>query len=190
MCAIVPTMMVGWVKWSPDRRPIEQLEMYVISEGQRPPKRDTLGDMDREQWLTDEDPWKLSIYMVFADAEDQLYTYRTNSDGGHQAIGEVCKAYGPRRHGGEFPVVELGTDSYEHKNKAWGKVEKPMLPIKNWIAAEPLLTLLDGYKINGGEPVVQKPARKKITVPKGAAPKAAAPAPAKKYKGGKSPNFP
>ncbi len=44
-------LMVGWVKWE-DNKPSEQM-MGRLIEGHRPAPRKELGDLDKEEWETD-----------------------------------------------------------------------------------------------------------------------------------------
>lgn len=136
LVANMDELMVGWIRWS-DKRPTDQI-MGRVSEGYQPQRRNELGDEDKGKWEVDaqgreQDPWSFSNYLLLkaVDGED-IFTFTTASKGGLNAIGELCKGYGKlmRQKPDEFPIIELGTDSYTHKE--YGRVKTPKFKIVGW----------------------------------------------------------
>ncbi len=134
-------LMVGWIRWA-DNKPTDQI-MGRVSEGYQPPKRNTLGDDDKTRWEVDEqgrerDPWQFSNYLILKTpgetGEDALFTFTTSSRGGLNAIGELCKAYGKamRQRPDELPIISLGVGSYQHSNKAFGRIKFPIFEVVGW----------------------------------------------------------
>jgi hypothetical protein len=142
LVANMDQFMVGWIKWV-DNKPEQQI-MGPIAEGFQPPRRNTLGDDDKTQWEEDtqgrpRDPWQFSNYVIMKEVgkpgnAENLYTFATSSKGGLNALGEVCKVYGKmmRTNGDQWPIVELGVDSYNHSNKEFGRIKVPVLKVVGW----------------------------------------------------------
>lgn len=145
------SLLIGWIRWQ-DSRPVEHL-MGLVAKGHTMPNRNTLGDADHNAWELDEnghprDPWQKANYLLMlaedgsieddrpvADPLRGIYTFTASSQGGLNAIGEVCKAYNldmRRQRPDMYPVVELGTDSYLHRNRAFGRIKKPLLTVVDW----------------------------------------------------------
>jgi len=99
--------------------------------------RHTLGDTDREQWEVDStgkerDPWQRTNYLLCKGLNDgELYTFTTSSKGGLDAVARLCKDYAPfmATKPNEWPVIEIGTDSYAHPNKDFGRIKVPTFKI-------------------------------------------------------------
>lgn len=134
-------LMVGWIRWE-DGKPTDQI-MGRVSEGYQAPKRNTLGDDDKTKWEVDEqgrerDPWQFSNYLILKTpgeaGEDALFTFTTSSRGGLNAIGELCKAYGKamRQKPDELPIISLKVGSYQHSNKAYGRIKYPIFEVSGW----------------------------------------------------------
>jgi hypothetical protein len=132
------TLTTGWMKWV-DNRPTEQ-RMGLLVEGFQPPQRSELGDLDEEAWPLDDkgkaqDPWRFTNNIVMADAESgEVYTFTTASRGGLNAIGLLCKGYGECQHlhPEEWPLIELNVGSYQHSNRAYGRIKYPILDMIGW----------------------------------------------------------
>lgn len=148
LVANMDELMVGWIRWE-DGKPTEHV-MGRVAEGYEAPRRNTLGDDDEERWETDDqgrarDPWQFSNYLILKETDgDELFTFTTSSRGGLNAIGALCKAYGKamRQHPDEYPVIELGVDSYKHSNKSYGKIFVPELKIVGWVSKADFLEAL------------------------------------------------
>lgn len=146
--AVMSQLTVGWIKWV-DSKPAEQI-MGKVAEGYQPPRRKELGDLDDTEWEVDSngrprDPWQFSNHLVLRKVgtdgsdEEDLYTFATSSRGGINAIGELCKAYGKqfRQKSDQYPIIELGVDSYVHSNKEYGRIKTPVLTLVDWEAITP-----------------------------------------------------
>jgi len=140
LVANMDQLMVGWIKWV-DNRPAEQI-MGPVAEGYQAPRRNELGDTNQDEWETDDqnrprDPWQFSNYIVLKEpgqdaSTDNLYTFATSSKGGLGAIGALCREYGKdmRRRPDQYPIIRLGTDSYNHRE--YGRTKVPLLTIVGW----------------------------------------------------------
>ena len=132
-------LLIGWIRWA-DNKPTDHI-MGKVAEGYQPPRRNELGDMVESEWEVGDDgrardPWQLSNYLLLKDfQEGDLYTFTTGSKGGRDAIGDLCKEYGKvmAQHADEYPVVAIGSDSYPHPNKSFGRIKIPTFEIVGWI---------------------------------------------------------
>lgn len=143
LVANMDELMVGWIRWA-DSKPTDQI-MGRVSDGYQPQRRNELGDNDKTQWEIDEqgrerDPWQFSNYLIMKkpgeSGDDALFTFTTSSRGGLNAIGELCKTYGKemRQRPDEFPIVALEVGSYQHSNKAYGRIKYPIFKVVGWTA--------------------------------------------------------
>jgi hypothetical protein len=147
--ALMDSLSVGWIKWE-DNHPPEQ-RMGLVAENYQPERRKDLGDLDESDWEIDEkgerrDPWQFSNYLIMATAEEnELYTFTTASRGGLGAIGELCKAYGKtmRQRPDQYPIIALDVGSYQHSNRAYGRIKFPIFEIVDWTNKAPLVPLLE-----------------------------------------------
>lgn len=138
LVANMEELMVGWIRWE-DNKPTDQI-MGRVAEGYQPPKRHELGDNDKDQWETDDrgqprDPWQFSNYLILkAEKGDELFTFAASSRGSINAVGELCKVYGKamRQRPDEFPIIKLDGGSYNHPNKAYGRIKFPILEVVGW----------------------------------------------------------
>lgn len=134
-------LLTGWVRWS-DNKPTDHVMGKVVL-GYQPPRRNELGDTDSDAWDIDEkgvprDPWQATRYLLLqgmGEDEEQLFTFTTSSTGGKNAIGDLCLKYGKqlRQHGADYPVIKIGSGSYMHSNKSFGRIKYPTLTIVGWI---------------------------------------------------------
>ena len=131
-------MLAGWIRWE-QNKPTDHV-MGKVSEGYQPPRRNELGDTDKENWEIDSqgqqrDPWQFSNYLLMKDVGNaELYTFTTSSKGGLNALGDLCRAYGkamPQRPS-EYPVIAIGVNAYDHPNRAFGRIKVPTFEIKSW----------------------------------------------------------
>jgi hypothetical protein len=150
LAAIMDQLMVGFIKWQ-GNRPVEHV-MGLIAAGYVPPKRAELDDNDPEAWETDDngerrDPWQFTNYLILVDQKEKApFTFTTSSKGGLGAVGELCKHYGKamRERPNDYPIVELGVGSYQHREKALGRIKFPVFKPVGWSAKAPLVKLLEG----------------------------------------------
>ena len=71
-------------------------------------------------------------YLLMKGANDgELYTFTTSSKGGLDAVARLCKDYVPfmAQKPNEWPVIEIGHDSYAHPNKDFGRIKVPTFKI-------------------------------------------------------------
>jgi hypothetical protein len=159
LVAIMDQLMVGWVKWR-DNTPVEPPIMGLLAQGYTPPRRSELDDNDKAQWEPDDegkprDPWQFTNYLILADPDTkELYTFTASSRGGLGAVGELCKRYGRhmREKPDEYPVIELGVGSYQHRNKAYGRIKFPVFKDAGWADKAPFVEALEGTDTAGTEP--------------------------------------
>ena len=132
-------MLAGWIRWE-NNRPTDHV-MGKVSSGYQPPRRNELGDTDKDAWEVDlagepRDPWQFSNYLLLkgTGGDSELYTFTTSSKGGLDALGELCKAYGAAmaQRPDEYPVVALGVNAYDHPNRALGRIKVPVFKIVGW----------------------------------------------------------
>jgi hypothetical protein len=79
--------------------------------------------------------WQEARYLYLSHPEDgRDFTYGTSSAGGLRAVDgliQQIKRIRLRGKPGAYPVVELGTTSYPHKE--FGTVDKPVLTVRHWV---------------------------------------------------------
>lgn len=135
----VDEIISGWIKWE-DSAPVEQIMQRVIESGGRVAPRKSLGDLDEAHWPRDQqgqarDPWVFTYYVPLQDPESgEWFTFTTSSAGGKSAIAKVLRTYGQQLdlHRNDNPIVEIGTGSYDHKDRSIGKVKFPIFEINDW----------------------------------------------------------
>jgi hypothetical protein len=140
--AYMDTLRCGWVCWE-DGHPVEEV-MGPVGKGFVPPKRSALDRNDKSLWEEYDggeprDPWQFSNDIVLFDPQDeQFYTFVSSSRGGLGALGELSKAYGQRlrQQPGEWPIVALEGDSYQHRIRSRGRIKFPILRVIKWVAAK------------------------------------------------------
>ena len=84
------------------------------------------------------------------------FLFATSTRGGIGAIGAFAKAYGTvyRQKPGKLPVVELRASDYAHPNKAYGRVDVPVIELVDWVVETDLLTGEAGDQ-TGQEPAAE-----------------------------------
>lgn len=137
LAANMAELSIGWIRWE-DKKPVER-RMGLLAQGYVPEKRPELGFTDQAAWERDKDdkpvdPWSFTNELPMADpGTGEQMTISVSSKGGIGAIGNLCKAYGKeyRQRDGQVPIIELGRDSYKHKE--YGKTYVPVLGIVDWV---------------------------------------------------------
>jgi len=124
----------GWVKFV-DKQVVDR-RIVKVRDGHAP-KREELGDDDKDQWEVDDDgnprdPWVFQwlLPMSPVDTAGDLTVFVTSSKGGKAAVGDLCRIYGRSKRNGLLPIVAIKTTSYKHPE--FGKVFKPDFPIVGW----------------------------------------------------------
>lgn len=138
LVANMPGLRIGWRFWSGGKVVNDRTEL--VSDGRPEERRADLGDLDTATWERDNegvprDPWVLTNILELADPEKGLaFLYSTTSSGGRRAVGRLCTEYAReyRMRDGMLPIIELGRDSYMHKNREYGKIYNPVLKIIGW----------------------------------------------------------
>jgi hypothetical protein len=76
--------------------------------------------------------------MRMIDPEDSevVYTFTTSSRGGVSAVAKLVGEFGRgvRMHPGQLPIVEIGSGSYQHKDRSLGRIKFPTFKIVGWTA--------------------------------------------------------
>jgi hypothetical protein len=129
----------GYVCWKGGKKVDEA--MVSIASGEPQPDRNDLGDLDEEFWETgnngkQKDPHQFTLRVSMADPKTgKLYSYSATTGGGRDAFAHLLDKYGEHAddHPDDHPVVELGSDSYEHPNRSVGTVLIPMLTLVGWV---------------------------------------------------------
>ncbi len=140
LVAVMLTLEIGWTKWQ-GNKPVDR-RMGLVIDGFQPPRRRDLDDYASENWETDasgalRDPWQFSNTLVFAEPRTKmLYTFNAPSRGAIGAIGELCKAHG-KVMAETYPLVSLEVGSYQHSDRAIGKVKFPIFRVVEHVAAKP-----------------------------------------------------
>lgn len=130
---ILDGLLAGYVHWS-GGKPTEQV-MVRVGSGQKLPKRAELGNDDEEFWEVDangekRDPWQFTNYLPLIVLDGvRLLTFTTSSSGGKTAVAELARRYANHQKSkpDDFPMVELGVDSYLHPNRSYGRIKVPDL---------------------------------------------------------------
>jgi hypothetical protein len=139
--AVMDTVTIGHMKWG-GGKPTDS-KMGLVADGFRPLHRNALGDLDSMTWEVDDnndrvDPWQPTtlIVLISADESHDLFTFSTSTVGGHSAVGDLCAAHGrTTEEAGQYPVVTLASDSYDHKIKSRGRVIVPVFKIVDCVEA-------------------------------------------------------
>lgn len=155
LIANMDDLMVGWVRWS-DNKPGDS-HLGRVLEAYQPPKRQDLGDLDEAEWDVDvatgkpKDPWQFSNVLVLKEQDgEQLYTFNASSKGAIGSVAALCGSYGKmmRQRPDEFPLVELGFDSYRHSNKAYGIIKTPVFKVAGWAPKSGVVAAMIGEAAN------------------------------------------
>lgn len=149
LIANVADLKVGWQRWEGNRP--SDTRMGRVAEGFRPPSRTELGDLDQELWERDNenkprDPWQATNVLILkATDSDALYTFAPSSKTAISAIGKVTGEFGKRyrQRPNDLPIVELGVDSFIHKDPRVGRVKIPVLKIVGWTSNDAFVEALE-----------------------------------------------
>lgn len=126
----------------------------LVVHGHVPPRRADLGDTDQAPWEIGsdgqpKDPWQFSNVLPMVSVNGKVpYTFVSSSKGGLSAIGELCKLYGKNLHvaPGMYPIIELSSGSYAHKDKSIGRVKFPSFPVVGWTKSAPYDAIIAAAK--------------------------------------------
>jgi hypothetical protein len=135
--AHVDKVAFGWVKWS-DNKVVER-HMPLTADGEKPLKREQLGDTDESRWEVQSDgsrrdPWQFQAQLPLTRCDtDEGFVFCTGSKGGLNAVNKLVRTYGSRisRGAAGDPVIELKSDRYKHHVYGW--INYPLFHITNWL---------------------------------------------------------
>jgi hypothetical protein len=114
-------------------------KIYRRAKGERPVLRETLGDLDENQWgigLNGQpaDPWVLQSLLPMEDPEDEeVLVFVASSAGGKRAIAELVDRYVTRirRHAfSGLPLIRL--QKIMMPTKKFGNVPRPLFEVTGW----------------------------------------------------------
>lgn len=158
------TLAFGWMCWVDSK--VEEEVLVLVVDG-KPPHEHELNDYGP---YDQDDGWReaASLSLVLEsygddDQDDAVGTpllWKTSTGGQVRQVRKLSGAYGRvvAQHPDEFPIIELGAESYVPKNKKHGKLKwSPALKIVGWISAEELEGLTGGA--GGGDDDFEEPVR-------------------------------
>jgi hypothetical protein len=153
LVAVMSQLKIGWIKWH-DGEVVDHRLGYV-SEGYVPPRRSELDDYESNNWenVNGElrDPWKETNELVMIAPETgKIYTFTTGARGGFSAIAELAAGYSDELP--FYPLVELGSSSYQHKNKSFGRIHVPVFTVLKNVDAEKYDNILAASRAGGSAP--------------------------------------
>jgi hypothetical protein len=127
----------GWIKFARDGETPPTRVQGLLTDGFRLPPRDTLGDTDESQWEIGlsgkaEDPWKHQIIILLQKiGADELYSFIATNPTSRGAVTDLINHTQRRKRSGkdDFPIVRLGTSSFERREPPKVKVWKPCFAI-------------------------------------------------------------
>jgi hypothetical protein len=125
----------GWVRFEDGK--VTDFKIEKVADGIKLPTRDELPDNDPKKWTEKDaddqprDPWVKQWYLPLIGVENNDFaTFVSGSNGGDNAIGNLCRVYGHNMRDGLLPIVALKTTSYKHKK--YGRIEEPDFPVVGW----------------------------------------------------------
>jgi hypothetical protein len=130
--ALADEALVGWVKFNGEGEPPDR-EMGLLYDGYVMPVRESLGDLDQEQWEegldgAPADPWQHHIYLPLQNSVTlELFTFVTSSKTGRRAVGTLLRHFDRMRRTApdEIPVIKLGKGGFHHRDDRIGFVVTP-----------------------------------------------------------------
>ena len=126
-----------WLKFVQDE--VVERKIYRVALGERPPEREDLGDLEKDNWPEGidgkpADPWCLQYLLPLEKASDgEVVIFTTSSFGGRRAVADLCAAYAKRRtKSGSCgqPIVKLA--KADMPTKKFGRVPRPQFVIVGW----------------------------------------------------------
>jgi hypothetical protein len=127
----------GWIKSARDGETLPTRIQGLLTDGFRLPPRNTLGDTDESQWeiglsAKAEDPWKHQIIILLQKiGADELYSFIATNPTSRGAVTDLINHTQRRKRSGkdDYPIVRLGTSSFERRTPPKVKVVKPHFTI-------------------------------------------------------------
>jgi hypothetical protein len=138
---VMDSVTTGHFKWGGGK--VIGSRMGLIADGFHPAHRNDLDDLDSATWEIDEyrnrvDPWQKTtlLVLVSATAPHDLFTFTTGTVGGENAVADLCEAHArATEDAGQYPVVTLDSDFYDHKIKSRGRIYVPIFKIVDCVEA-------------------------------------------------------
>jgi hypothetical protein len=125
----------GWVRFEDGK--VTDCKIGKVADRIKLPTRDELPDTDPTAWKEKDaddnprDPWVKQWYLPLIAVETgDFATFVSGSNGGDNAISNLCRVYGHNMRDGLLPIVALKTGSYKHKK--YGRIEEPDFPVVGW----------------------------------------------------------
>jgi hypothetical protein len=134
--ALCDQTLIAWLKFHGAGVPPDKIA-GLLYQGFDLPPRDALGDNDPTEWETGldgkpSDPWVHQISLVLENGESsELFTFTTGSLTGRKAVGNLLRHFNQMERRGEnaYPLVQLRTNSFQHKDPRVGEVLVPNLVV-------------------------------------------------------------
>ena len=148
----------GWICWD-GGQVVEEIFVSVVDG--KPPMEHEL--TDHGPYNDDDDGWReaTSISAVLLEyGEDANHPdvgakllFKTSTAGQVRSVRKLSGAYGKlfMQHPGQYPVVEVSSESYMPKQKKHGKKWSLIFKIVGWISEEELAGLTDGEADGAGD---------------------------------------
>jgi hypothetical protein len=123
----------GWIKFHRDGNTPPTRVQGMLTDGFRLPPRNSLGDIDESEWEVGlsgqaEDPWKHQIVGLLQKTDsDELYSFLATNPTSRGAVTDLISHCQRRKRSGknDYPIVKLGTSSFERREPPKVKVWKP-----------------------------------------------------------------
>lgn len=127
----------GWIKFDREGETPPVRIQGVISEGFRPPPRESLDESDPELWAVGlsgkpEDPWKHQVVILLQNCESgELLAFHASNPTSRSACFDLMSHCQRRKRTGhdDYPLVRLKTGSYERRDPPKVKVLKPVFAV-------------------------------------------------------------
>jgi hypothetical protein len=127
----------GWIKFHRDENIPPTRIQGLLTDGFRLPPRNALGDDDQSQWEVGlsgkpEDPWKHQIIILLQKCtSSELYSFIATNPTSRGAVTNLINHTQRRKRSGkdDYPIVRLGTSSFERREPPKVKVWKPCFAI-------------------------------------------------------------
>jgi hypothetical protein len=127
----------GWIKFARDSVTPPTRIQGLLTDGFRLPPRDTIGDTDESKWEIGlsgkpEDPWRHQIIILLQKiGADELYSFIATNPTSRGAVTDLINHCQRRKRSGkdDYPIVRLGTSSFERREPPKVKVWKPCFAI-------------------------------------------------------------
>jgi hypothetical protein len=126
----------SWIKFADGE--VAERKMYRVALGEKPPEREDLDDLDKDNWPEGldgkpADPWVYQYLLPLENLSNgEVVIFVTSSFGGRRAIADLCSAYVKRtkKTGCGQPIIKLSKT--DMPTKKFGKVPRPLFEVISW----------------------------------------------------------